>query len=127
MSDYARLRLMLERSAASDYSRPKTHSVEMTMTPDESRICDEIEVATAGQTYTLSHLSSLSDLLIYNKDTTNYLTVAYTSVGTAGTATIKIAAGKTMLIPGSDITASGNLTLTANTAAVEVEISYLGT
>lgn len=124
---YARLRAVLEVSDASDYSRPKTHSIEVTATPDEFRLEDEIEVATAGQTYRLDHLSSLSGpVIIKNIDSTNYMTVAYTNVA-AGTNTIRIAAGQTAIIPGGDITASGNLTLTANTSAVLVEISYLGT
>ncbi len=127
MSDYARLRLSLEVSDASDYSRPKTHGIQVTATPDEARVMDVIEIATAGQSYPLSHLSSASDVIIYNADSTNYMTVAYTSVGNSGTNTIKIPAGKVAVIPGGDITVASTVTLTANTAAVIAEISYLGT
>lgn len=133
MSDYARLRLSLEVSDASDYSRPVTHGVELTATPDEARVRDVIEVATAGQSYPLSHLTACTDLLIYNADTTanggggNYMSVAYTSVANSGTNTIRIPAGKCAVIPGADITVASTITLTANTAAVVAEISYLGT
>lgn len=127
MSKYARTRITTEVSDASDYSRAREYATEITHTPDEFRLGELIEVATAGQTYYLAHLNSVTELRIKNEDTSNYVTVAYTSVGNAGTNTVKIAAGKELVIPGGDVTCSGNLTLTANTAAVSVTISYLGT
>ena len=126
MSKYARTRIITEVSDASDYSRAKTHATEWTETPDEFRLEDEIEVATAGQTYYLEHLASLVLLRIKNTDTSNYVTATYTRVAT-GTNIIRIAPGNEIVISGVDITPSGNLTLQANTAAVTVEISYLGT
>lgn len=126
MSKYARTRIVTEVSEASDYSRPKVHASEILETPDEFRLGDLIEIATAGQTYYLQHLSSLTQVRIRNTDTTNYMTVTYTRVATS-TNIIRLAAGDELVIPGVDITASGDLTLQANTAAVVAEISYLGT
>ena len=126
MTKYARTRIVTEVSDASDYSRPKVHATEWTETPDEFRLEDEIEVATAGQTYYLEHLASLTQLRIKNTDTSNYVTATYTRVAT-GTNIVRIAPGDEIVISGVDITTSGNLTLQANTAAVTVEISYLGT
>lgn len=71
MTDYARIRLSLEVSAASDYSRPKTHGIEIDETPDEHRVDDLYEVGTTVQTYGLSHLASNTLLLIENTDTSN--------------------------------------------------------
>lgn len=71
MSYYARLNLALEVSAASDYSRPQTHAVEITETPDEFRVRDLIEVATTAQTYYLEHLASNTLLQIANLDASN--------------------------------------------------------
>ena len=71
MTDYARLQLALEVSAASDYSRPKTYSILVDETPDESRVGDIYEVGTTAQTYVLSHLASNTLLLIANKSATN--------------------------------------------------------
>lgn len=126
MSYYARLRLVLEVSEASDYSRPQTHAIESTNTPDERRVEDVIEVATAGQAYSLSFLSSISKLIIHNKDTTNYLTFAYTR-SAGGAQSIKIPAGEVLVIPGAEVDVSASITLTANTAAVLVGVSWLGT
>ena len=132
MTDYARLRLSLEVSDASDYSRPRISGFEVTAVPDEYRVGEVIEVATTpGQTYTLSHLASLTDLIIKNLDTTNYVTVTWRSVAnTAGSPSsvdniCRLAAGKMMIL--NDVTVANNLTLVADTAALLVEISYLGT
>ena len=127
MSDYARLRLFLEYSTASDYSRAKTHGIEVTATPDEGRLSDgPYEGGTSAQTYTLSHLASLTDLVIYNAGPTNFVTVTWRSAGNSAVDNIvRLSAGKAMLL--TDVTVANNLTLQANTAAVEVEISYLGT
>lgn len=123
---YARLRIGLEVSTASDYSRAVEHGITVTATPDEYRIKDVIDVATSAQTYTLSYLVSLTDLLIKNNDTTNYVTVTWRSAGNSSVDNIvRLAAGKSMLL--NDVTVASNLTLTADTAVVEVEISYLGT
>ncbi len=127
MSKYARTRIGIEVSDADDYSRAAVHDVTVTETPDEFRLKDVIEVATAGQSYPLSHLTSATSLLIKNNDTTNFMKIAYTSVANSGVNTIKIPAGMTALIPGGDITVGSTVTLTADTAAVVVEISYMGT
>ena len=126
MSYYARLNLALEVSAASDYSRPDVHALESTNTPDEKRIRDTVEVATAGQAYSLSFLASITKLIIYNKDTTNYVTLAYTRAAT-GAQSIKIPASEVLVLPGGEVDVSAAITLTADTAACTCEISYLGT
>ena len=71
MSKYARTRITTEVSDASDYSRPKIHATEITHTPDEFRLEDEIEVATTAQTYYLEHLTSNTLLKIANLDASN--------------------------------------------------------
>jgi len=126
MSYYARKRWVLEVSSASDYSRPVTSAGEYTSTPDEFRVNDVIEVATAGQTYTLSHLSSVEQVRVTNLDSTNYLDVTFRSAANGATDNkVRIAATKTWDCP--DVTVANNLTLTANTAAVLVSIDYSGT
>lgn len=67
---YARLRSVLELSYASDYSNPKTVEFEDTLTPDEYRLKDLMEITTTVQSYTLSHLGTLTSLLLKNTGTT---------------------------------------------------------
>jgi len=131
MSDYARLKLIYEKSTASDYSRALQHYVTEVFTPDEHLIAHVIEAATGGTTVTLGHLASVNILVVANLDTTNFVSVTWTDTATnANTQKIGAASAagkaKVLVIPDVDPTAA-NLVITADTAACLCEVSYGGT
>ena len=75
---YTRIRTNFVSSLASDYSRPNIDEEfqEVSSTDDETPYIP-VSVDTTGTTLTLSHLTSLSRLIIYNEDSTNYVTARW--------------------------------------------------
>lgn len=126
MSYYARLRLVLEASEYSDYAAPDGVSHQTLKTPDEWILGRLMEIDTSATSVVTSQFSALTMLVVQNTDSTNYVSLTFRSAGNGSTDNIvRIAAGETFVT--SDVTAASNLSLTANTAAVSVRVSLLGT
>lgn len=125
MADYSRLRLVYEKSTASDYSKPDSHYVSDEFTPTQHLVERVISAAVAGTTIDLGHLTSMSVVVINNLDTTNFVSVGWTDTA-ANANTQKLPAGTVMVIPDLDPTAA-DLVLTADTGACLCAVSYGGT
>lgn len=117
---YHRTRTITEVSDYSDYSNATVLQTEDTQTAVlVQRFSPSMTVPTAGITLTASGAATVwTRLIVENTDTSNYVAIAYTSVGSAGSVTLRVLAGQTISIGSGEINHSGNITLTANTGAV---------
>ena len=127
MSNYVRSRTLIELSTTSDYADDSSVELTETWTPDEWDRDTWFETnGTNATTYTTSDRSTISKIIIMNNDASNFVTVAFlTSANAATVNKIKLTAGKYIELV--DVTASGNITLTADTAAVVCRITLWGT
>lgn len=132
MAKYTRFRTLYEISDTSDFAKADVYATEETSTsPTKVRLKETLSAAlTTGTTLSLAHLVTCPRLQLTNKDATNFVTVTYqTNSGAATTQTQKLLAGKTCVL--RDIRAVTsvvqNVTLVADTAACDVEVSYEGT
>jgi hypothetical protein len=114
-------------SRNSDYSEPETdsHTFQMLLTPDET-IHFARDAPTGGiDLVANAAMTTITALLIENKDATNYVDIGYTDSG-ANANTVYIGPGNIALIPDIDAS-SAAVTATANTATVELEVWLCGT
>lgn len=117
---YIRTRFGLSSSLASDYSRPTiSDQFENTFSTLDETPYQIIECAAGvALTVTTSHLTSVALVAVYNEATANYVTMAWTSNGTANSQ--RIAFGCPLILIGNTttvvLTAASNFTLTADTA-----------
>lgn len=126
MSDYFKLRIAPVYSHNSDYSdpefAPKIADFESTtVTKYWSTL---ISAATTGTTLDLVNFTTVECVIVINRDTTNYVDLSYTSAGTSSKS--RIIAGGMFALAGTT-TPSGDLVLTANTAACLCEVIVVGT
>jgi hypothetical protein len=120
-----RVRLKLEASNATDYSKPFiSEAFTLALTPDEVR-SDRILVSTSGTSYSLAYLNSCSALIFHNLDSTNKCNITLQFVADGDTCNFDLPAGQTSLLV--DIDVAVTMTLLANTADVELVIIYTGT
>ena len=127
MSDYAKIAVRLVASEASDYSEPYLREeVDTTLTPDEAYMA-KVEVGfAASQTFKTSDFATVTSIVVYNTDATNFVTCTFRSAGNSAVNNIlRVAAGKTLVL--TDFTAANDLTLQADTAAVTVKVWVTGT
>jgi hypothetical protein len=78
----------------------------------------------AGTAITATGFTTVTDMIIINRDSTNFVTLTCTEIGTDAI-TVKIRAGKACWIPGIDPTATTKLV--ADTSACLCDVFYLGT
>lgn len=130
---YAKFDLQGVYSANADYSNPNADTTDrdLTATPDKVKY-GIVDVPTAAALtifdVSVEDWSSCDFLYIYNQDGTNYVTVTYDDSG-SNARTLIVAAGKTLLIEGGcDLTSAtgADVTLQADTAAVNVEFMIIG-
>src|SRR5690242_5642559 len=77
-------------------------------------------MATAGTSCDLSMYNAVAEFYVWNRDASNYVTLDYRCLSTDATQYQKIPAGQWVKI--TDIKPSGNVNITANTAACICEI-----
>ena len=123
---YTKAVLQFITSENSDYTSPAMYNtpfVYTTTTPAQfvtySKAC-----TTSGTTIELSNFASVLGIVVRNKDTTNYVDVAWTYSATASKC--RVPAGGWMFIP-TPATISADLVITANTATVDCDIIIAGT
>lgn len=125
---YLRKRTRIELSRNADYSDP--------IEDNEGEIVEEYQVtrykkqeylaATAGTTIDLSEFGTIEDLIVYNRDSTNYVSTTHrTAAGAATDQNTRVDGGKSVSL--GDVTPGSDLVLTANGAACEVVIEVYGT
>lgn len=125
MTDYARIRLAVEYSLNSDYSRPtydKMFSLELT--PDEI-YQRRLEVSNGAATsLVISEFLTVGSMIINNTHATDYVTVTYTSSGAATACEFQIPAGDYAKIV--DVDPSVAPTLQSGAGAVTVDVFVAG-
>lgn len=128
MADYAKLKIGFVYSENSDYSLPRLNALIDAYTSSTATHY-EVQyrnIGTVAETLELGGFTTIQAIIIKNKDATNYVTETHRSAGNSSTDNInRIAAGKICIL--TDVTVSGDLILTANTAAVDVEVYVFGT
>lgn len=125
---FFRSRVYVQQSSNSDYElQRKEHLTawKADASAGDPRIGDIFTTdSTNATTYYIDHLTDCSALLVENLDDTNYVELKFTTGAGTADAVMNLPAGASVLLV--DITAASNLVLTADTAAVQVKISYEG-
>ncbi len=121
MPDNAHLEISARYSPNADWSQP----VVTFYTSDEETPSKKIDLvvsaATAGTPVELSSGGTIAYLIVYNRDTTNYVSATFLSAGNSAVPNIlRIGPGKTLVL--TDVTASGDLVLQANSAVCECDV-----
>lgn len=125
MTEYRKLSVGVLVSDNADLSSPSvlaSVAYEPTAVGQSARYT--VSAATGGTTVDLGAFASVAQVVVKNKDTTNYVTLVTTTDSGSASNSHKIAAGKLEVL--SDVKVSGDLLLTANTAACECEVIILG-
>lgn len=123
---YLRKRTRVEISRSADYSDP----VEDNEYVDEYTVGAyqkvELLASTATTGVDLSPFAAIDDLVIKNRDTTNYVDTEHKTPPGAGTFQhSRVAGGKSISL--GSVTPSGSLALTANGAPCEIVVEIYGT
>ena len=108
-------------SEDSGYQPEKYHSKITAMLDSATNygVYDSKEQATTGGAeYYYDSYGTIEFMIFENFDSTNYVTIAYTS--SAGSCTHRLKAGEWMKTP--NVASTANITLTANTANLDVRI-----
>lgn len=122
LTRYCRFKAVLEVSAASDYSNPRLHKISETNTAAEWQVSTELAAATGGTSFDASLYDAANNLLVENLDGTNFVTVVYrTNSGSTTDQTQKVLKGDCAKI--TDFDPATAVTITADTAAVDVRLS----
>jgi hypothetical protein len=129
MSDYAKIELKLTVSEASGYSPIQG---ETRFDPYESGAATlkwhivQLSAATGGTTLDLAPYTTVYNILIKNKDATNYVQATFrTTGGGSNDQVLRCLAGQVLAL-GSAITVASDLVLAANSAACVCEVAVLG-
>lgn len=123
MADYIKLSHSVVQSENADYSKPQFVSRidDDTFTAAQVLGGRMTAVTSSGTTLTTSHCATEGlGFTLHNNDDTNYVTVAYTDYNTDTAVSLTVDAGKTIRI--ANFKASANITVTANTAACEIDL-----
>ena len=87
----------------------------------------DISAATGGTTVELGMYTTVTQIIVKNKDTANYVEATFrTTGGAANNQVLRVPAGS-FCASGSAVTVASDLVLTANTAAVACEVCIVGT
>ena len=131
MSNYSRVRAVIEKANNASYANTQTHVIEVTKQYDEGMVGVEIDATTGpATTFSLAPWTTIYYLAVENLGTTaaTYVTLGYTNAAGA-TLAIKIpisAEGVSCHIT-PDVTVTGNLVLTSSAGVIPCKISVLGT
>lgn len=123
---YTQAVLQFVTSENSDYTSPAMYNTPFsyTTTAPAQFVTYTKACTTSGTTIELSNFASVLGVVVRNKDTANYVDVAWTYSATASKA--KVPAGAWMFIP-TPVTIANDLTITANTATVDCDLIIIGT
>jgi len=122
MSDYLRIRTLVEISEHSDYHRAQQAALEFTATPDEWE-SQKVDAAVAGTTVELGNYTTVTAIVVENTDGTNFVEVTHTYDAVARV-TYLPAGGHTIIY---NPTAANDLVLTADTAVCACKVWIVGT
>lgn len=125
MAEYSKLTINFVSSPNSDYSAAEITAKGIAAyeeTPDHVWR-SMVKAATGGSVFNTTIFSTLESVVIKNNDTSNFVTVAYTSENTTSNS-IKLLAGSICVLP--DVDPASSITLTADTAALECDVIASG-
>jgi hypothetical protein len=120
---YARISTIIERGEISDYSGAQTNIHEDEWTSTGSWQIQETLAADQETVIDLALFTTIETLVIKNNATANYVLVAWSSADEA-TCSQRVPAGETLKL--TDVLASGDIALTADTADASVLLTIIG-
>jgi hypothetical protein len=87
----------------------------------------DVLAATGGTTVDLGSFTTVTQILVKNKDSSNYVTATFRTTGGGSNDQVLRAVAGSFIATGSVVTVANDLVLTANTAAVACEVCIIGT
>ena len=129
MAAYHKLSVLAKFSDVSSFSPSRDYA------PDDQSVGSgtyryeirDVLAATTGTTIALGAYTTVTQIVIKNKDASNYVEATFrTTGGAANNQVLRIPAGG-FVACGSAITVASDLVLTANTAAVPCDVLIVGT
>jgi hypothetical protein len=130
MSDYLQVTVSVKVSESSSFASPKAQTTFDAYEPGAGTYPYEVRkvsAATGGTTIDLGMYTTVNNIIVKNKDTTNYVEATFRTTGGAANNQVLRATAGALLMTGSAITVASDLVLTANTAAVMCEVCIFGT
>lgn len=132
MADHCKLTASLQYSTESDYDPELVPIPPITYAsrPAGIQVMRAVSIPTGGETFELGGYSSIDWVLVKNRGTTNYVTASFTNnANTAVSQRVGVDSTTTQGKVGifTDVKPSGDLTITANTAAVVCDVIIVGT
>lgn len=129
MASYMRTTFRVEFSDASTYSPLIGDFAPAAYEPGSGTyrwLIHDVKAATGGVTIDLGQFTTVTNILIKNKDSSNYVSATFrTPGGGSNDQVLKVLPGQ--LIATGTVTVANDLVLTANTAAVACYICIIGT
>jgi hypothetical protein len=122
MAKSVKIRLSYVVSDNTDYSNPKYVEFETTSTPDEV-LEWRFQVDAGATTVATGTFATIADMIVYNNDTTESITLAYTSLAGATAQEVKILADEHVHLVDIDPATSPTLT---GTGACYADVIIMG-
>lgn len=130
MASYAKIQASMKTSDVATFSPVVGETPEMSYEPASGTYymsTFEVSAATGGTTVDLGHYTSVKNIIVLNKDTTNRVDGTFrTTGGSSNNQVLSADARGGMFMTGSRITVASDLVLTADTAACKCQVSILG-
>lgn len=129
MADFATLEILGKCSAYSTMTPaqtvfdPASYALLSTASTAGEYIHTQVQADTGGTSVALTHIGTMTLLVVKNLDVTNYVTATFGSVANGSNNILRIAAGGFLVTTDID----SNLTLAANSAACNCEVFVVGT
>ena len=128
MSDSVRIRMSLEAAENESFSPKKLESNFDAYAPTAGTYRYEVRkvsAATGGTTVDLGMYTTVLNIIVKNKDTTNRVDGTFRTTGGSSNNQVLSAPAGGMFATGSRVTVANDLVLTADTAACECEVAIL--
>jgi hypothetical protein len=123
---YTKTQIKTLISDNSDHNDPDCRSTFTAVTNSVTEgLAYVVQAATGGTTVDLTNFTTLNEVILHNTDTTNFVTLLFSADnGNISGATLRIPAGAQVCL--TDVDPASTFTLTADTAAVCVDLMAWG-
>jgi hypothetical protein len=122
MSQYVKRLVTILVSDYSDYEQPMVITTEEETAPAETFITTVSCPTAAGQAIVLTPYTTAATVWVKNTDTTNFVTVTYTTVA-GGATTLKLTAGQDITL--RNVNTAETFSVAADTAACVCQVAKL--
>jgi hypothetical protein len=129
MSDYIQVTVEAKFSESTSFSQPKLATDFDAYESGAGTFLYEVRkvsAATGGTTIDLAAYASISNILIKNKDGTNYVEATFRTTGGGSNDQVLRCPAGSIVMTGSAVTVANDLVLTAHSAAVACEVCIIG-